>query len=128
MKNASTTPPASAPPPIACSLGEAGQVNRVQQWEVLVTRATARVSLETGLRLTFPADPALTGELAELAVREQQCCEFFRFTVTIASCQEVIFEVNAPPEALGTVVALFGPRQARLGRCDPDELFPRLTA
>lgn len=94
--------------PVACTLGAPDQPGRLAEWRELLAHVQRREPLDGGLRLTFPPDPALAGQLAGLAVREQACCSFFTFTLrpTTAALQ---LDVTAPDEAVGVVADMFGP-------------------
>jgi hypothetical protein len=84
---------------IACSLSAADQVARTAAWADLLAHALDRHRVEGGWRLAFPADPPLVGQLADLAVREQQCCAFFSFAIVINSGDQVDLEARAPDAA-----------------------------
>lgn len=58
------------------------------------------------MRLVFPAEPALVGQVAELAAREQQCCRFFEFTLSL-SPEDIVFDARAPLGAEDLVHAVF---------------------
>ena len=85
--------------PIACTLNAGDQVTRRDEWVAMLARATSR----DGNRLRFPR--AVTAELADLVAREADCCAFFTFRMTV-SHDELILEVDAPPEAEELVNAL----------------------
>ncbi|MPY32933.1 heavy metal-responsive transcriptional regulator [Streptomyces adustus] len=93
--------------PVACTLGGAELGERTEQWRTLVARAGRREEIDGGLRLSFPPDAELAGQLAALATAEQGCCAFFDFTLhlTPASLQ---LSVRAPQSAAGMLADLFG--------------------
>jgi DNA-binding transcriptional MerR regulator len=82
--------------PLACSLGAAGQADRIGEWRRLLGRAISREPIDHGLAFRFPA--ALAGPVAELAAAEQQCCPFFAFTLRLTA-GELRFEVRVPEDA-----------------------------
>jgi hypothetical protein len=85
--------------PIACTLNAGEQANRRDEWGAMLARATER----KGNVVTFPRSVA--GELADLIAREADCCAFFTFRMTV-SHDELVLEVEAPPEAAELVTAL----------------------
>ncbi len=82
--------------PLACTLTGEDQGARMQAWRDLIAQGTAREPVADGIRVTLPA--ALAGPAAELAVAEQRCCPFFRFTLVFDG-SDVQLTVQAPPEA-----------------------------
>ena len=84
---------------IACSLSAADQAARLAAWADLLARALDRHRVDGGWRLAFPADPTLVGQLADIAVREQQCCRFFSFAILIDSGDRVALEARGPDAA-----------------------------
>ena len=90
--------------PIACTLSADERVDRGGEWTRMLTRATARTLTDARAELTFPRDPALASELADLVAREVECCEFFTFTLTV-SRDAIVLGVNAPDEAKDLVTA-----------------------
>jgi MerR family copper efflux transcriptional regulator len=99
--------PARAPGrEIACSLGASDMAERVGEWTDMLSQATDRRPVSGGVSITFPAEAALIGRLADLAVREQRCCAFVTFAVIIAAGR-VTLEVRAPQEARHLLPRLF---------------------
>jgi DNA-binding transcriptional MerR regulator len=98
--------PAGQEPPIACTLGVGQMGTRVQEWEDLLEGVVARSAIDGGVRLQFGPGTDVT-ELAWLAAAEQDCCRFFRFSLSIDT-RGVALEVRAPDEATDIVTALFG--------------------
>jgi hypothetical protein len=92
---------------IACTLDASQVVGRVQQWRDLIERATHQAHIANGIRLSFPAEPALVGEIASLAVHEQACCAFYTFALTIVDGRAHL-DVTAPADAAELVDDLFG--------------------
>jgi hypothetical protein len=97
------------PPPIACSLTSQEIESRMAEWSGLVRDAVTVAVTDSGARATFVADPATAARVADLAVREQQCCPFFRFTVEIVA-GGLDLEVTAPVEAGALARQLLGLR------------------
>jgi hypothetical protein len=73
----------------------------------LLASAVPREPLDDGLRITFPADPELAGELARLAVAEQECCPFFDVTLQVKPGAFVL-SVRAPEAGADLLAELFG--------------------
>jgi DNA-binding transcriptional MerR regulator len=99
-------------PPIVCTLSEDERPDRANAWTELLARAVERESTATGIRLRFDADPELVANIAELAVREADCCSFFSFTFTV-DARGVWLAVDAPPDARPVVDALFATSHVR---------------
>jgi hypothetical protein len=93
--------------PIACSLTSQEIGARMSEWSALMREAVTVVAIEGGARASFVSDPDTAARVADLAVREQQCCPFFRFTVEIAS-GALALDVTAPSEARPLVAQLVG--------------------
>jgi DNA-binding transcriptional MerR regulator len=93
--------------PMACTLAGVEQGERARQWRQLLSSATARERIDDGLRVTFPADPALAAEIARRATAEQDCCGFFDFTLHVTPAA-LELSVRAPETADALVVELFG--------------------
>ncbi|MFI1730992.1 heavy metal-responsive transcriptional regulator [Streptomyces acidicola] len=93
--------------PVACTLGGADLDERIEQWRTLVAKAEQREEIDDGLRLSFPPDAELAGELAALAAAEQVCCAFFDFTLHLAP-DALQLSVRAPESAAGMLADLFG--------------------
>ncbi|MGW4639502.1 hypothetical protein ACWEN6_13290 [Sphaerisporangium sp. NPDC004334] len=73
--------------PSACTLPTAEQPLRVAEFDALFAETLQAVRRESstrlGLELRFAPEHA--GRAAELAARENGCCSFFTFTVTVAA-------------------------------------------
>jgi uncharacterized RmlC-like cupin family protein len=102
-----TVDPESAGQPIACQLSAGERREREAQWSALLADAVSRDRYDGGVRIGFVAEPELAGRVAELAMREQKCCPFFRFTVDVSE-GTLTLSVSAPPEAAALVDGLFG--------------------
>ncbi len=91
-----------------CTLGADAQVDRGTEWARMLTRASARELTDDRAELTFPRDPALASELADLVAREVDCCGFFTFTLTV-SRDSIVLGISAPDEAKDLVTAFIAP-------------------
>lgn len=92
--------------PIACTLSADDRPERASAWTDVLARAIERESTATGMRLRFDADPQLVATVADLAVREAECCAFFAFTIAIDT-RGVWLAVDAPPDARPVLDSLF---------------------
>ncbi|MCC9311583.1 MerR family transcriptional regulator [Kitasatospora sp. RB6PN24] len=90
--------------PVACSLTGAGQVERTARWHELLDGAE-RTPFPGGLRLTLPAERA--GEIAVLAVAEQECCPFFDFDIRLDH-PVIHLQVGTGADGAGLLTDLFG--------------------
>jgi MerR family transcriptional regulator, copper efflux regulator len=95
------------PVPIACSLNGDEQLTRAAEWADVLSHAVSQVAIASGWTVRFPADSDLAGRLADLCVREQQCCPFFTFTLDVRA-GGLGFTATAPPDAREIVADLFG--------------------
>ena len=100
-------------PAIACTLDPGQMTGRIDDWERLLapdpdgrTGVVARHAVDGGVRLDLGPDTDVA-EVARLAVAEQGCCSFFRFSLSIDG-RGVGLEVRAPEQAADLVTALFG--------------------
>ncbi|TYB62338.1 hypothetical protein FXF51_26965 [Nonomuraea sp. PA05] len=98
--------------PSACTLPTAEQPLRVAEFDALFAEAVQSVARPELRRLSLELvfGPAAAARAAELAARENGCCSFFTFTLTIAG-GSLALEVAVPPEHLAVLDAL----QARAG-------------
>ncbi len=94
--------------PIACTLAPDQQVDRGDEWARMLARASSRTLTDGRAELTFPRDPALASELADLVAREVDCCGFFTFTLTV-SRDVILLGVRAPDEAKELVTHFVAP-------------------
>ena len=95
---------ASPGPQIACTLAPAERPGRLEDWRRLLGQARAGGPIDGGLVFLLP--PGLAGRAAELAAAEQQCCEFFEFTLHLAA-GELRLEMRAPEDALPMLSEVF---------------------
>ena len=93
-------------PTIACTLGADSLRGRLEDWQRLLTHAAARRDLDDGVRVEFDA-AVPTVDLIRLVAAEQDCCQFFRFAITVDT-RGVALEVTAPSDARPIVGSLFG--------------------
>ncbi|MFB9208849.1 hypothetical protein ACFFV7_47235 [Nonomuraea spiralis] len=96
----------------ACTLPTAEQPLRVAEFDALFAGAVQGLTRPEGtrLRLDLVFSPDNAARAAELAARENGCCSFFTFTLTIAD-GGLALEVRVPPEHVDVLDAL----QARAG-------------
>lgn len=92
--------------PIACSLQSHMVAGRLDDWDRVVSEATARSRIPDGIRLHFTDDLDI-GALAELAAAEQQCCSFFEFEIGVAA-DGVTLSVTGPDDARDVIASVFG--------------------
>jgi hypothetical protein len=98
--------------PSACTLPTAERPLRVAEFDTLfadAVRAVARPD-RARLRLELVFGPDHAARAAELAARENGCCSFFTFTLTVAD-GSLTLEATVPPEHVDVLDAL----QARAG-------------
>lgn len=93
--------------PMACTLEAAQLPGRVDDWNRLLARAQQRLPLPDGLRLHFPNDVGLAGEIVALAAAEQACCGFFEFSLRLSTAGPVL-DVRAPAASSEVFAAVFG--------------------
>ena len=68
----------------ACTLPTAEQPLRLAEFDRLFAYATAAVERRSPqmARISFPPQPEIAAQAANLAVRETRCCSFFTFALT----------------------------------------------
>ncbi|MDP9869851.1 MULTISPECIES: hypothetical protein [Streptosporangium] len=93
--------------PSACTLPTAEQPLRVAEFDALFTEAVQAVQRpeQTRLRLELVFSPGNAGRAAELTARENGCCSFFTFTLTVAD-SSLALEVTVPPRQVEVLDAL----------------------
>ncbi|WP_084516702.1 hypothetical protein [Microtetraspora niveoalba] len=93
--------------PAACTLPTAEQPLRVAEFDALFAEAVRAVRRpERGrLRLELVFSPDTAARAAELAARENGCCSFFTFTLTVAD-GALALEVAVPPQYIEVLDAL----------------------
>jgi DNA-binding transcriptional MerR regulator len=102
----STKPAGDDEPPIACTLTAASMKGRLDDWQKLLGHVERRERIEDGIRSVF-AESVPTSELIRLVAAEQDCCQFFRFSITVDN-RGIALEVRAPYDAQLVVESMFG--------------------
>jgi DNA-binding transcriptional MerR regulator len=102
----STKPATPDEPPIACTLAAGSLKGRLDDWQTLLTHVERREPIDDGVRSVFAASVP-TDELIRLVAAEQDCCQFFRFTLTVDT-RGIALEVRAPKDANEIVESIFG--------------------
>jgi DNA-binding transcriptional MerR regulator len=102
----SAKPAAAGEPAVACTLSAGSMKGRIADWQALLAHVERREPIDGGVRSVFaPSVPI--GELMRLVTAEQDCCQFFRFAITVDT-RGVALEVRAPDNALSIVESMFG--------------------
>jgi hypothetical protein len=83
------------------------QGDRAAEWVAVRNRATRRAMTDDGARLEFAPDAELAAALADLVVREVECCAFFTFTISVDR-DGLVLTIGAPDEAREILAALMG--------------------
>ncbi|WP_090764550.1 hypothetical protein [Nonomuraea maritima] len=98
--------------PAACTLPTAEQPLRIAEFDALFADAVWGVARpeRVRLRLDLAFSPDNAARAADLAARENGCCSFFTFTLTVAG-GSLALEVTVPAEHVQVLDAL----QARAG-------------
>jgi len=97
---------AGGEPSIACTLSAGSMKGRIADWQSLLAHVDRRERIEDGVRSVFAASVP-TDDLIRLVAAEQDCCQFFQFTITVDT-RGIALEVLAPHDALPIVEAMFG--------------------
>lgn len=92
--------------PIACTLGAASLPGRLEDWQSLLSHSMGSTRIDDGVRVQLAPTTPLD-ELIRLVAAEHDCCQFFRFAITVDS-RGVGLEVAAPADALPIVESVFG--------------------
>ena len=79
---------------------------RVADWQSLLAHVERRGRIDGGVRCVFAASVP-TAELIRLVAAEQECCQFFRFAITVDT-RGIALEVRAPGDAQSIVESMFG--------------------
>lgn len=104
--NLSTKPAADDEPPIACTLTAASMKGRLDDWQELLGHVERRERIDDGIRSVF-TESVPTSELIRLVAAEQDCCQFFCFSITV-DARGIALEVRAPQDAQLVVQSMFG--------------------
>jgi hypothetical protein len=101
--NATTEAPSWVPAD-ACQLPNEAVLMRLAAFEDLfATAVTGATRPEPSrLRLDLTPDPGIASTVAELAVREADCCGFFTFTLT-ATQGGLALDVSVPRDRIGVL-------------------------
>ena len=102
----SAKPAAAGEPAIACTLSAGSMKGRIADWQSLLAHVERRERIDGGVRSVFAASVPI-GELMRLVAAEQDCCQFFRFAITVDT-RGVALEVRAPEDARSIVESMFG--------------------
>ena len=102
----SAKPSASGEPAIVCTLAAGSMSGRLDDWRALLAHVDRREAIDGGVRSVFASSLSID-ELARLVTAEQDCCQFFRFAITVDT-RGVALEVRAPGEAMPIIESIFG--------------------
>lgn len=102
----STKPEGAGEPAIACTLPAGSIKGRIADWQSLLAHVERREPIAAGIRSVF-AHTVPTDELIRLVAAEQDCCQFFRFAITVDS-RGIALEVRASEDALSIIESMFG--------------------
>lgn len=93
--------------PSACTLPTAAQPLRVAEFDALFADAVQALARpeRTRLRLELVSSPDNAARAAELTARENGCCSFVTFTLTIAD-GSLALEMTVPPEQVEVLDAV----------------------
>ncbi|SDY53820.1 hypothetical protein SAMN05661080_03781 [Modestobacter sp. DSM 44400] len=95
---------AGAGAPVGCSLGGSEQSTRIAEWHALLRQGTPVAAAE-GRAVDLPRH--LAHAAFELVLAEQDCCPFFRFTLTL-SADGLRLTATTPPSATVLLDEVFG--------------------
>ena len=98
--------PVAGEPAIACTLSAGSMNGRIADWQSLLAHVQCREPIDGGVRCVFALSVPIV-DLMRLVAAEQDCCQFFRFAITVDT-RGVALEVRAPDDALGIVESMFG--------------------
>ncbi|MEV5410855.1 hypothetical protein AB0K60_18690 [Thermopolyspora sp. NPDC052614] len=104
--------------PRSCTLPTAEQPLRRAEFDSLFADSMSGMARpeRTRLRLELRPGPANAARTAELATRENECCSFFTFVLTVADAG-LTLDVAVPPEHIEVLDALQA-RAAAVARLD----------
>ncbi len=102
----SSKPARSGEQQIACTLSAGSMKGRIADWRSLLAHVERREPIDGGVRSVFAATVPID-ELMRLVAAEHDCCQFFRFAVTV-DARGVALEVRAPANAQSIVQSVFG--------------------
>lgn len=93
-------------PAIACTLPAGSITGRLADWQALLGCVRQREQIDGGIRCVFDSSVS-HAELMRLVSAEHDCCQFFRFAITV-DARGIALEVCAPDDAGAIVDSLFG--------------------
>ena len=99
-------PAAVGDPAIACTLSAGSMKGRIVDWQSLLAHVERREPIDGGVRSVFASSVPID-ELMRLVAVEQDCCQFFRFAITVDT-RGVALEVRSPDDARSIVESMFG--------------------
>jgi MerR family transcriptional regulator, copper efflux regulator len=99
-------PAAAGEPAIACTLSAGSMKGRIADWQSLLAHVELRERIDGGVRSSFAASVPIA-DLMRLVAAEQDCCQFFRFAITVDT-RGVALEVRATENARSIVESMFG--------------------
>ena len=102
----SAKPTVAGEPAIACTLAAGSMKGRLADWQALLGYVHRREEIDGGVRCVFGSSVS-HGELMRLVAAEQDCCQFFRFAITV-DLRGVALEVRAPDDGRAIVESMFG--------------------
>ena len=79
---------------------------RLDDWQELLGHVERRERIDDGIRSVF-TESVPTSELIRLVAAEQDCCQFFRFSITV-DARGIALEVRAPQDERLVVQSMFG--------------------
>jgi DNA-binding transcriptional MerR regulator len=91
---------------IACTLAPGSMKGRIDDWQAVLDHVEYRERIDGGVRSVFAASVPYA-ELIRLVTAEQDCCQFFQFTITVDT-RGIALEVRAPEDARPIVESMFG--------------------
>ncbi len=106
VHGSSTETSGAGHPAIACTLEADRMPGRLVEWQEVLARVVGRSAVTDGVRLDL-AHGTDVAALAQLALDEQGCCDFFTFDLRIGA-DGVALTVTGPPDARPVITALFG--------------------
>ena len=98
--------PSDGEPAIACTLSAGSMKGRIDDWQALLTHVERHERIDEGVRSVFATSVPMS-DLIGLVAAEQDCCQFFRFNITVDT-RGIALEVRAPQDALPIVESMFG--------------------
>jgi MerR family transcriptional regulator, copper efflux regulator len=103
----SAKPAPAGEPAITCTLSAGSIKGRIADWQALLAHVERREPIDGGGVRSVFAPSVPIGDLMRTVTAEQDCCQFFRFAITV-DARGVALEVRAPQDALSIVESMFG--------------------